>query len=312
MPGLYSITPRTLGENITPQKYNADHQNHIENATPQMHDDYSASVAQMQTVTDPGEVATESLPTSLAGEIERLRFIIKEITGGAQWYTSPSTSLEAVVTALAARVLKAGDTMTGDFQIVKSIPGIFIRDSGGNGTGDWKIETSSANGGDIMFYENTGTFAAPVFTLRFRISASGTISETTHLTSKSYVDATIASSIAAQPFTAAYSSPAQTITSAGTLTLAHGLGAVPELVQSRLICVTGEEGYSAGDILHHIEAQSYQGANRSKGVSLVVNATNLVIRYGSSTAAFEALNKTSGDRVDLTNANWNFAVRAWV
>ena len=80
MPGLYTITTRSLGELITAAVYNADHQNHIDNATPQMTDDYSSNVSQMQTVTDPGEVATESLATSLAGEIERLRFMLKDIT----------------------------------------------------------------------------------------------------------------------------------------------------------------------------------------------------------------------------------------
>ena len=55
----------------------------------------SASVAAMQVVVDPGEVGTESLASSNDGEVKRLRNIIKEIHGGAQWYVTPSRDLSA-------------------------------------------------------------------------------------------------------------------------------------------------------------------------------------------------------------------------
>lgn len=89
MAALYSHTTRTTGTTLTANIYNSDHQNHIDNGVPLQQDDYSSNTTQMQSTTDPGEVGTESLATTLAGEIERLRFIIKEITGGAQWYVSP-------------------------------------------------------------------------------------------------------------------------------------------------------------------------------------------------------------------------------
>src|SRR5712691_7107862 len=38
--------------------------------------DYSATAAQMRLTTDPGESGSESLATSLSGELERLRFAI--------------------------------------------------------------------------------------------------------------------------------------------------------------------------------------------------------------------------------------------
>ena len=86
MPGLYSHTTRATGTILTATIYNGDHQNHINNAIPQQHDDYSSNVAQMQTQTDPGEMGSESLATSTAGELERLRFAIKEIKGTTYWY----------------------------------------------------------------------------------------------------------------------------------------------------------------------------------------------------------------------------------
>lgn len=89
----YSHTQRGV-ITLTPDIYNADHQNHIDNAVPALFDDYSASVAQMRLMTSPGGVGSESLPTSLAGEIERLRYIIKQITGNTYWYEAPSFALK--------------------------------------------------------------------------------------------------------------------------------------------------------------------------------------------------------------------------
>ena len=65
-----------------------------------MTDDYSVDNTQMQSTTDPGEVGTESKPTTLAGELERLRFAVKELKQWclgtiAQWYESPTA--QAVV-----------------------------------------------------------------------------------------------------------------------------------------------------------------------------------------------------------------------
>ena len=95
MAGLYSHTSRAAGLTLTANIYNTDHTNHITNHITTQMDDYSSSVAQMQTNTDPGEVGSESQPTSLAGEIERLRFAIKEMKGsdGTQWYTSVTGTL---------------------------------------------------------------------------------------------------------------------------------------------------------------------------------------------------------------------------
>lgn len=97
MPGLYSATQRISGELITAAKYMADQQNHIDNQTPQMTDDYSSSVSQMQTQTDAGEQGSESLPTSLAGELERLRYAIAEVKGVTYWYESSQVDMSALL-----------------------------------------------------------------------------------------------------------------------------------------------------------------------------------------------------------------------
>lgn len=96
MPALYTHTTRATGTILTATIYNGDHQNHIDNGIPAQLDDYSGNVPQMQTATDPGEVGSESLATSMAGEFERLRYAIKDIKGTTQWYESPAVQLNSL------------------------------------------------------------------------------------------------------------------------------------------------------------------------------------------------------------------------
>ncbi len=92
----YSHTTRANGTILTASIYNTDHQNHIDHNIPEDTDDYSVSASEMQTVTDPGEVGSESLAVSLSGELERLRFAIKEMKGTAQWYETADRSINGL------------------------------------------------------------------------------------------------------------------------------------------------------------------------------------------------------------------------
>lgn len=80
-------------EVLTAADLNAEFNNILTNAQPSGIEDYSADVSTMQSTTDPGGVGSESLATTLAGEIQRLRYAIKRIVGGAQWYSTPSFDL---------------------------------------------------------------------------------------------------------------------------------------------------------------------------------------------------------------------------
>lgn len=84
--GLYSHTTRASGLTLTANIYNFDHQNHIDNQNTTATDDYSSTVVEMQTATDPFPASSESQATSLAGELERLRYQINQMLGGSQWY----------------------------------------------------------------------------------------------------------------------------------------------------------------------------------------------------------------------------------
>lgn len=81
------------GNVLTAAQLNTTQSDVINNFTPAGLDDASVNTAAMKVVADPGEVGTESLATSLEGEIQRLRNIIKEITGEAQWYVTPDTNI---------------------------------------------------------------------------------------------------------------------------------------------------------------------------------------------------------------------------
>ena len=142
MGALYSHTTRATGTTLTAAIYNGDHQNHIDNGTPQMHDDYSSNVAQMQATNSPGTVGAESLATSLAGELERLRHVIKTLHGGAQWYPG---SLLAVA---ADTVAKSAYDAQGDILIAEaaSTPVSLPFPSGGAHIINGKIARSVAGG----------------------------------------------------------------------------------------------------------------------------------------------------------------------
>ena len=109
-----------------------------------------------------------------------------------------------------------------------------------------------------------------------------------------------------------FESSAQTITSGGALTLAHGLGKQPTRYQAYAKCLTTEGAYSVGDETpldsHPIGSA---GTANSAGVSLVPDATNINLRYGSQTSAIERmLRKDTGANFSPTNANWQVVVRA--
>lgn len=82
-------------EVLTASDLNGEFDNIIDNMSPTGIEDASGNVSDMQAVTNPGGVGTESLATDLLGEIKRLRYKVKQIIGSAQWYSTPLTSLQA-------------------------------------------------------------------------------------------------------------------------------------------------------------------------------------------------------------------------
>jgi hypothetical protein len=107
-----------------------------------------------------------------------------------------------------------------------------------------------------------------------------------------------------------FTSTDQTITAGGALTLAHGLPGIPQLIQMALVCQSNSEGYAAGDIVY-MNPHSNLNDTASRGVSIVPDTINLVIRYGSDANVFTIINKSTGTIVGLTIANWKLRVTAF-
>ena len=94
------------------------------------------------------------------------------------------------------------------------------------------------------------------------------------------------------------------------MTIAHGLGVAPELIQIYLECQTAELGYSINDFVP-VNNHRTQDGTASQGVSVVLDSTNLNLRFGSTAAAFSLLNKSTGTSANITNGNWELIIRAW-
>jgi hypothetical protein len=110
-------------------------------------------------------------------------------------------------------------------------------------------------------------------------------------------------------FTESYDSGDQTITSGGSLTLAHGLSSKPKLYKSFLKCATAEYGYSVGDEIEVAHLQEGGSTSANRAVVLVPDATNVFARIGSD--GLIVVHKSTGNRQNMTNANWRLIVRAW-
>lgn len=90
----------TALENLTNSDLNAEINNILNNLTPAGVDDLSASVGAMRQTTSPGGNGTEIVATSLAGELERIRYVLDLIIGKTYWYESPAVTLEEVNSSL--------------------------------------------------------------------------------------------------------------------------------------------------------------------------------------------------------------------
>lgn len=113
-------------------------------------------------------------------------------------------------------------------------------------------------------------------------------------------------------FTASFESANQTITSGGALTLAHGLGAEPKIIQMVLECTSAELGFSVGDkyFINNADSSNNAGTN-GQGTATTADATNIYVRFGNNSTSFGGPRKDTGAPSSFTNANWELIVRAY-
>lgn len=100
----------------------------------------------------------------------------------------------------------------------------------------------------------------------------------------------------------------RTISAASTFTWTHGLGAAPEVVTARLVCQTGEHGYTAGQVIR--VPIGVDASNR--GISIIEDATDIVVKMGSGAQIMAYPNATTGAGAALTYANWKLRLQASV
>ena len=147
-----------ITEILTSSDLNAEFNNILNNFTAPGMDDYSTNATQMQSVVDPGEVGSENLPTSLAGELERLRFEIKYIKSllkstTPQWYSGVSPPYDS---ALWMKLVSP-----------------YVRFTGTEGSAkDFKYGEEA---GLINLWVNTGTESVPVWSLILSIDNTGSL-----------------------------------------------------------------------------------------------------------------------------------------
>lgn len=106
-----------------------------------------------------------------------------------------------------------------------------------------------------------------------------------------------------------YTSSAQTITTAGLLTLPHGLDRAPKQITMSLTCVTAEFGWSVGDVVFIGVNSSTAAISRANTV--YVDDTNLYLRFSDDANCFVIGNKATGSPSALTNAKWSVTVGAF-
>lgn len=128
MGATFSRLKNWTTEILTNTDLNQEIDNILNNLDPEGVDDYSQNAPQMRTQTSPGTVGSESLATSLAGELERLRYVIQRMIGSSTtyWYEPPPSTLTDLVAALGTGLptnrIVSGQTTGNSSQLCALVP----------------------------------------------------------------------------------------------------------------------------------------------------------------------------------------------
>lgn len=111
-------------------------------------------------------------------------------------------------------------------------------------------------------------------------------------------------------FSKAFTSAEQAISPGGYLALAHGLGAMPHLWTSHIVCRAPDRGYGVGAVINIPNAALDYAY--SLGVSVVPTTTELVCRFGSQAGVFFVLDLATANIGLINPGSWKYFARAWV
>jgi len=107
-----------------------------------------------------------------------------------------------------------------------------------------------------------------------------------------------------------FATTAQTVTTAGTLTIAHGLSATPTELCAYAQCTTAQEGFSIGDRVWPDGLIYTQNSVANYNWQLSADATNITVKFGAGGLLFK--NESTGAIAAMTDGNWQLYVIARV
>lgn len=272
-------------------------------------DDTTAAAARATLLVAEATVAKSANYTVVAAD--RGKMILADATGGSFTITlTAAATLGNDFPIVIKKVDSSANTVTIDADGSETIDGkttlvltqqwqgVKLRCTGGA----WQIESMTlgvAAQGSVLYY------ASSELPVRLAVGTSG------QFLSTGGAAANPAWSSSAAEFTEGYDSGSQTITAAGTLTLAHGLAGTPTLVFVTLVNLSTELGYTAGQEVDYSTAQVEAGTAADKGVSIVPDATNLNVVFGDDAATFRVLNRTNQEGAGIDATKWALRVRAF-
>lgn len=202
-----------------------------------------------------------------------------------------------LVTDLAARLLKAGDTITGALKVKYSTP--CHRFTGTEVSAkDWQICESA---GSFIFQENTGTEGTPTWTTRYTLAAgAGGPAATTDLTTKSYVDAITAVLDRVTTAVPVNNTPAEM--TIYTKAIAGGTLSTNRLLRLTIVCTQQNATGSSRDLT----IRAKYGAT-TVGTAIVTFSGNATARQGVIEVVLHANNATNAQ---LGRVKGDFAIDA--
>lgn len=175
-----------------------------------------------------------------------------------------------------------------------------------------------SEGSTNLFFTNARVAAAPAVAANTaKVSADGSIDTHSDVDTTTNAPSTDQALIwdgsnwvpgEAGQFTEVYTSSDLIIISGGTVTVAHGLSITPVLIVAQLVCVSNDGGYSPGDVLNY---EFIQGDKDKKGASIVADATDITIKYGNDSKAFQLIRKNNGNSFEINNNEWRLRVTAY-
>lgn len=107
-----------------------------------------------------------------------------------------------------------------------------------------------------------------------------------------------------------FTSSNQTITAGGLITVAHGLGVVPDLIDFELYCAVADDGWGVGDVIKASLNATTTASSRAS--ALYTDSVNVYMRVSASSNSFLITNKSTGSATTITNANWRVIIKARV